>query len=243
MKTKRIITATLLSAGLILGTTSAAHAVDPTPTATMATYSPQLAAYNTSLVAYDSATATIKIRIASYAAAIQVYKTSYATAVQTYQALVAGHSPAKNATDTAILTAAYKSAVTSYYALTATFSAQKKIYQAVAHAYLISYLSTAKDFKTVLAAHDQLSASIDVVFYTVVHIARTNYLAAMAGARTASQKASAVSTRAIAVAAATGIRNAALAALGSTPVKPIKPSHVIVPDNGYRAERPIKATN
>jgi hypothetical protein len=67
MKTKKIITATLLSAGLILGTTSAAFADNSTPTAsvTMATYTSQLATYNTSLIAFDSATATFKIQTAA----------------------------------------------------------------------------------------------------------------------------------------------------------------------------------
>ena len=67
MKTKKIITATLLSAGLILGSTSAAVATDPTPTSpstvTLVTYKAQLAAYNTSLVAYDSATITFKAQV------------------------------------------------------------------------------------------------------------------------------------------------------------------------------------
>ncbi|MEK6647801.1 MAG: hypothetical protein AABY37_00605, partial [Actinomycetota bacterium] len=61
---KKIITAALLSAGLVMGSTSAAFAVDPTPTptatstTTATTYAVQLAAYNTALAAYDSATVT-----------------------------------------------------------------------------------------------------------------------------------------------------------------------------------------
>jgi hypothetical protein len=79
----KTVTATLLSAGMILGTASAAFALDSTPTATVATtasFNAQVAAYNTSLLAFDNASATFKIQVAAYTTAVQVYKTSYINA-------------------------------------------------------------------------------------------------------------------------------------------------------------------
>jgi hypothetical protein len=86
MNTKRIITATILSAGLIMGSTSGAFAADnkepaPTPTA----YAVQLAAYNTAMTTYESAMVTYKAQMVLFDAAVRSNETAYKIALKSYE--------------------------------------------------------------------------------------------------------------------------------------------------------------
>ena len=114
---KKIITATLLSAGLIMGSTSVAFATETTSASTapvtLATYKVKLATYNTALVAYDSATVTIKAQVVAFGVANQTYKTAYESTLLNYKAVLKANAPATTPAQYAVLLAAYNTALTA----------------------------------------------------------------------------------------------------------------------------------
>ena len=243
MKRNKIVTATILSAGLILGTTSAAFAVDSTTTATVTTasYSSQVAAYNASLIAFDTATATFKVQVAAYATAVQNYKTSYATALATYKAILKANSPATTAAQYAVLVAAYNTAMTAYTSATVTFKAQTSVYQAAVLAYTNAYKSVYQGYKTTVAVREALKKSIRVTFNASVHNANVAFATAMSIATTDIQKTAATNARQAAIATAIATRKAALDALGAKVVKPVKvEAKIHAKDDVVKFDRPIR---
>ena len=91
MKVNRIITATLLSAGLIVGTSSAVHAAGPTSvattTVTMSTYQTQLVAYKRVLSTYASVVAAFKVQVFVFGNAVEASKASYGVSLYSYTAV------------------------------------------------------------------------------------------------------------------------------------------------------------
>ena len=86
MKTKRIITATILSAGLIIGSTTGAFASDDKqPAPTPAVYAVQLAAYNTAMTTYESAMVAYKAQMVLFDAAVRSNETAYKIALKSYE--------------------------------------------------------------------------------------------------------------------------------------------------------------
>lgn len=243
MKRNKIVTATILSAGLILGATSSAFATDSTPTATVTTasYNSQVAAYNSSLIAFDSATATFKIQIAAYSTAVQVYKTSYNNALETYKAILKANSPATTAAQYAALVAAYNAAMTAYTTATVTFKAQLSVYQAAALAYNNAYKAVYQGYKTTLEMREQLKKSINVAFDLAVHNANVAFATAMSTATTDAQKTAATNARQGAIVTAIATRKAALDTLGAKIVKPSKVEiKISVKEDGFKFDRPVR---
>jgi len=117
MKTNRIITATLLSAGLILGTTSAAYAVDPAPSAnlTATSYASQLATFNLAAAALGDATLAFRTQISANATALAAYKVSYASLQSAYQTAVTANTPDNTKVRYTNLVAAYNVASVAYH--------------------------------------------------------------------------------------------------------------------------------
>lgn len=246
MKRSKIVIATILSAGLILGTTTAAFAADRSSTVkvTAASYDSQVTAYNSSLIAFDSATATFKIQVAAYATAVQAYKTSYSSALATYKAILKANSPATTAAQYAALVAAYNTAMAAYTSATATFKTQTAVYQAAVVAYANAYKSVYQGYKTTLAMRESLKKSVRVTFEAGVHNANVAFATAMSAAITDIQKTAATNARQAAIATAIATRKSALDALDAKIVKPVKvdarfnaKEHVVKLD---RPERPIR---
>lgn len=243
MKRNRVLTATILSAGLILGTTSSAFATDSTPTSTVTTasYASQVAVYNSSLIAFDSATATFKIQVAAYSTAVQAYKRSYSTALETYKAILKANSPATTAAQYAALVAAYNTAMTAYTAATVTFKAQLSVYQAAALTHNNAYKAVYQGYKTTLHMREQLKKSISVTFNLAVHNANVAFATAMSTATTDVLKAAATNARQSAIVTAIATRKAALDTLGAKIIKPSKVEvKISVKEDGFKFDRPAR---
>ncbi len=211
MKTKKIITATLLSAGLILGSTSAAFATDPTPaptaTVTLSAFQVQLVAYGTALAAYDSATVTFKAQVIVFGTALQAYKTA----------------PAGNS-----------SAIV-------TFKAALSAYQTAVMTYKTSYANAVGSFKVTLSMREDLRRAINIAFENAIHTANATFATAMGIATTADQKLAATTARQNAVASAISVRKAALDAVGDKPAAPKKLIKMGDRDKKYKADKPRKS--
>jgi hypothetical protein len=99
MRTKHIVTTSLLSAGLILGSVSVANATDPTPTTVTTsspvatTYAQQLAAYKVTLASpvattYAQHLAAYKVTLASYQVAMDQYRAAWKVTMDQYNAAI-----------------------------------------------------------------------------------------------------------------------------------------------------------
>ena len=243
MNTKKIITVTLVSAGLILGATNTAFAVDYTSTATVTTttYISQLTAYNTALTTFESATTTFKIRIAAYASAAQVYRASYSNALLIYKAILKAKTPFATTARSAVLMVAYNTAMTSYTTATATFKAQSSQYQAAVTRYKAAYQTISHSFKAVSDMREQLKKSINSSFNVSVHKANVAFATVKASARTDAEKSAAINVREGAVVAVVAVRKTALDGLGAKMVKPSK-QRIEMGDkiNSFKAVKPIQ---
>jgi len=242
MKTKRIITATLLSAGLILGTTSAAHAVDPAPNAnlTVASYSSQIATYNLASVSFDAATAAFRTQVSTYAAALAAYKVSDAALQQTYQAVLKANVPATTALRFATLMTAFNTATVAYNSSAALFMSQSNTYQAAMQSYEKSYQAAVVSYKVTLGMYESLNKTIYMAFETSLRNANQTFAVSLRGAKTKAQKASAIKVRHLAVLAAIATRSAARIALGAKPISPIQQIKIGQKIDTFAAVRPVR---
>lgn len=242
MKTKKIVTATLISAGLILGTTNAAYAVDSVPSAnlTVASYSSQFATYNLTSAAFDAATATFRTQVSAYATALAAYKASDATLQQTYQAVLKANVPATTVVRYATLMTAYKAATIAYNSSATLFMSQSNAYQAAVQSYEKSYQAAVTSYKVTLGMYEQLNAGIYTDFETAVHNANRTFAVALRSAQTKAQKASATKVRSKAVVAAIAIRSAARVALGVAPIKPVQQIAIGKKADSFKAIRPVR---
>lgn len=242
MKTKRFITATLLSAGLILGSTSAAHAVDPAPTTnlTVASYSSQFATYNLMSAAFDAATATFRIQVSTYAAALAAYKVSDAALQQRYQAVLMANSPATTGIQFATLMAAYKTTTVAFNSSATQFTSQSNTYQAAVQSYEKSYQAAVASYKVTLGMYEDLYATIYMAFETSIHNANNTFAISLRASKTKAQKASAIKVRHLTVLAAIATRSAARVALGAKPISPIQQIKIGQKADAFKALRPVR---
>lgn len=244
MKPNKIITATLLSAGLIVGSMSVASATDPSPaptaTVTLSAYQVQLAAYGTSVAAYDSATVTFKAQAIVFGTAVQNYKMAYQSAFQTYGAFLKANTPANNPAAYVRLLAAYKAAMVAYNSATVVFKAQLSTYQSAVKIYKTAYENAVRIYKVTISMRENLRGAINIAFEGAVHSANAVFATAMGIATTADQKLAATTARQNAIANAIAVRKVALDAVG---VKPAYPKHLIkLGDRGenYKVDPPAK---
>lgn len=242
MKTKGIITATLLTGGLILGTTSAAYAVDPAPSTnlTVASYSSQLATFNLASAAFDAATFTFRTQISTYAAALAAYKASDATLQLNYQAALKANMPANTAVKYAHLMTAFTLATTSYNTTAALFSTQSKAYQAAVQSYEMSYRAALQGYKVSIAMWGALNKTIYTNFETAVHNANAKFAIALRAAQTRTQRVSAIKARTATIKAAIAVRSAARIALGTPPIKPVQQIKIGEKVDTFVGVRPIR---
>jgi hypothetical protein len=246
MKTNKIITATLLSAGLILGTTSAAYAVDPAPSAnlTVASYSSQFATYNLMSSAFDSATTTFQAETATYATALAAYKVSDAALQLAYKSVLTANSPITTTAKYTTLLAAFKTATVAYNSSAALFNSQSNAYQAAIQSYEKSYQTVVAGYKVTLGMYEDLNATIYMAFETAVHNANNKFAVALRASKTKAQTASVTKVRHSAIVAAIATRSAARVALGAKPISPIQQIKIgqkIDTFKGIRPVRPVKA--
>ncbi len=242
MKTKKIITATLLSGGLILGTTSAAYAVDPALSAnlTVASYSSQFATFNMSSAAFDAATATFRTQVSTYATALAAYKASDAALQQAYQTVLKANTPTRTAVQYSTLTTAYKTVTIAYNKSATLFMSQSNAYQAAVQSYEKSYQAAARSYKTTLAMYEQLNKTIYLAFETAVHNANHTFAVSLRASKSKAQKANAIKVRHLAVVAAIATRSAARAELGSRPISPIQQIKIGQKVDTFKALRPVR---
>ena len=242
MKTNEIITATLLSAGLIIGTTSPAFAADPAPSAnlTVASYSSQAATFNVTSAAFDAATATFRTQVATYAAALAAYKVSDAALQQTYQAVLKANVPATTAIRYATLISAYKTTTVAYNSSAALFMSQSNIYQAAVQSYEKSYQAAVVAYRLTLGMYENLYATIYLNFETAIHNANHAFAISFRASKTKVQKASAIKVRQSAVLAAIATRSAARVALGARPISPIQQIKIGQKVDTFKTLRPVR---
>jgi len=221
MKTKKVLTATLLSAGLMMGSVSSASAEESTPTptptssasasatatATATTYQAQLEAYKLALVAY-------RTNLAKYGAAIKEslkqYEEAWKLTLEQYEA-------------------ARKAAIANYKADTDKYLAAWKIAN---ERYLLDS-----------AALKVGRQAVNTTFQAAVAKAIADFKTSMVTATTADQKSVAETARKAAIAAATAGRKSALDALGPEPVRPSKPNvptKLVLPVRPTKPAAPIK---
>lgn len=246
MKSKRIVTATLLSAGMILGTATSAHAVDPTPSAnlTVASYSSELAAYNVTSASFDAATVAFRTQISTYATALTAYKASTAALLQTYQTVLTANSPIKTAARYATVLAAFKAATVAYNNAEAQFMLQSGVYQAAVQSYEKSYQADVATYKTTLAMWEQLNKNIYMSFENSLRSANQTFATALLASKTKAQKAIALKKRDLRVRAAIAVRASARIALGAKPIKPVRQIKIgqsVAEFNAVRPVRPVMA--
>jgi hypothetical protein len=207
MKVNRIITATLLSAGLIVGTSSAVHAAGPTsvatPTVTMPTYQTQLVAYKRVLSTYASVVAAFKVQVVVFGNAVQTYKASHGVSLDAYKA-------------------ASNTAITTYTNATVAFKAQLARYETAVKSYDAAYTTAVKSYMTTVRMREKLRNSINIAFRTAIHNANALFANAIANATTVEQKLAATNVHKRVAALAKKVRKARLHALGARPVRPIK---------------------
>ncbi len=242
MKTKRLITATLLSAGLILGTTSAAHALDPAPSAnlTVASYSSQFATYNLMSTSFDAATVAFRSQVSTYAAALAAYKVSDAALQQTYQAVLKANLPATTVIRFATVMSAYKTATVAFNSSAELFMTQSNTYQAAVQTYEKSYQAAVASYKVTLGMYEGLYTRIYTAFETSMHKANYTFAVALRASKTKAQKAHAIKVRHLAVLAAISTRSAARVALGAKPMSPIQQIKICQKVDTFKALRPIR---
>ncbi len=242
MKTNKFITATLLSAGLVLGTTSAAFAVDLAPRAnlTVASYSSQIATYNLMSASFDAATATFRTQVSTYAAAIAAYKVSDAALQQTYQAILKANVPATTVLRFANVMTAYKTATVAYNSSATLFMSQSNTYQYAVQSYEKSYQAAIASYKVTLGMYEGLYATIYTAFETSMHNVNSTFAVALRASKTKAQKASAIKVRHIAVLAAIATRSAARVELGAKPMSPIQQIKIGQKADAFKALRPVR---
>lgn len=246
MKSKKIITATLLSAGLILGTTSAAYAVDPAPSAnlTAASYSSQLATFSLASTTLGDANTVFRTQVAANAVALAAYKASYAALQSAYTAALALNSPVTtNARFTASV-AAYNVASISYHSSARLFSSQSKTYQSAVQIYEKAYRAAIDSFKIAIASYGQVNATIYLNFENSLKKANNVFAVSLRAAKSKAQIARATNVRAKAVLAAIATRNAARLALGAAPIRPVQAIKINQKVDSFQAVRlvfPVRA--
>lgn len=245
MKSKKIITATLLSAGLILGTTSAAYAVDPAPSAnlTAATYSSQLATFNLAAAALEDATVAFRTQITTNATALAAYKASYAALQTAYQAAVTANSPVNTNAKYANLVAAYNVASTAYHSSARLYSSQSKTYQAAVQSYETAFHAAIDSFKIAIASFGAVNATIYLNFENSLKKANSVFAVSLRAAKTKAQRAHAINVRVKAIHAAIATRSAARIALGAAPIKPVQQIKINQTVDSFQAVRlvyPVK---
>jgi hypothetical protein len=235
METNKIITATLLSAGLILGTTSAVYAADPAPSAnlTVVSYSSQLAAYNVTAASFDTATAAYKTQIAAY-------KTSDAALQLAYKTVQTANTPVRTTAKYMVLIAGYKTATLAYNSAEKLFMSQSNAYQAAVQSYEKSFHAALAGYKSTLGMYEQLRASIYMAFETSVHNANGTFAVALRASKTKAQKISAIKVRHNAIVAAIAVRSAARIALGAAPIKPVQQIKIGQSVGTFNAVRPVR---
>jgi hypothetical protein len=225
MKVNRIITATLLSAGLIVGTSSAVHAAGPTsvatPTVTMPTYQTQLVAYKRVLSTYASVVAAFKVQVVVFGNAVQTYKASYGVSLDAYKAVIKANFPGTNTAKNPVLLAASNTAITT----------------------------AVQNYDALVTKREDLRKAIDVAFETAIQNANAVFATASTIATTADQKLAATNARQSAVDLAKTVRKARLHAVGAKPVRPIKRMKFNNRIKNFNADKPVrpvkpaKATN
>lgn len=245
MKTKKIITATILSTGLILGTTSAAYAVDPAPSAnlTVASYSSQLAAFNLASAAFGDATVAFRAQVLANATALAAYKVSYAALQQAYQAAVVANSPVTTAVRYSNLVAAYNVASTAYHSSARLFSSQSNTYQTAVQSYEKAYRAAIDSYKLAIASFGQVNATIYLNFENSLKKANSIFAVSLRASKTSAQKSRAMNIRTKAVLAAIATRSAARTALGAAPMKPVQQIQINQKVDAFQAVRlvfPVK---
>lgn len=242
MKRNRIITATLLSAGLILGTTSAAHAVDPVPSAnlTVASYSSQIATYNAMSGSFDAATVAFRTQISAYASALAAYKAADAALQLSYQAAIKANSPVTTALRYATLMTAFKAATVAYNNSETLFMSQSNAYQTAVQNYEKSYRTAVIGFKVTIAMFEELNARIYMAFETALHNANHKFAVALMASKTKAEKAQAHKVRNLAVRAAIATRSAARVALGLKPITPVQQIKIGQKVDTFQAMRPVR---
>lgn len=242
MKTKRIITATLLSAGLILGTTSTAHAVEPVPSAnlTVASYSSQIATYNAMSASFDAATVAFRTQISTYAAALAAYKATDAALQLSYQAALKTNVPVTTALRYTNLMSAFNTATIAYNNSEALFMTQSNAYQAAVQNYEKSYQAAVTGFKVTAAMFGELNTRIYMAFETSLHNANHTFAVALMASKTKAQKARAHKVRNAAVLAAIATRSAARVALGAKPISPVQQIKIGQSVDIFAAVRPVR---
>lgn len=242
MKMKKIITATLLSGGLILGTTSAAYAVAPASSAnlTVASYSSQFATYNVSSVAFDAATATFRTQVSAYAIALSAYRASDASLQQVYQAVLKANTPTKTAVQYSTLLTAYKTVTIAYNNSASLFMSQSNAYQIAVQSYEKSYQAAVRSYKATLGMYEQLNKIIYMTFGTAVQNANHAFAVALRASKTKAQKANAIKVRHLAVVAAIARRSAARVELGYRPISPIQQIKIDQKVDTFKTLRPVR---
>ena len=246
MKSKRIITATLMSAGMILGTATSAHAVDPTSNVnlTMASYTSELGAYKATSMSFEAATAAFRTQVLTYTSALVAYKASTAALLQTYQGILSANAPMKTDAQYAAVLAAYNTATAAFNSARNQFMVQSTAFQASVQTYEKSYQSDVATYKVTLGMYGQLNKNIYMAFENSLRAANKTFSTSLRASKTKAQKAVALKRRDVTVRAAIAVRAAARVALGAKPTKPvqeIKIGQSVASFNAVRPVRPVMA--
>lgn len=243
MRKVRIVTAALLSAGLILSTATTAFSVNSKPlgTVTASTYKSHLAAYKSGLIAFAGATAIFKVQVAKYAAAFQKYTRSTTDSLNAYTEVLKTNSSAPSAVQYALEVSAYKIAVTAYNTNTAVNKSALKVLQVAATNYDVLYRVIQRSYQVVLQLREQLKLTTNPAFAVSVHRANITFAASMAAATSAEQKNAATNLHHAAINTAVVSRKDAIVAQGLKIVKPVK-SAAGASNQGYgfKATRPVR---
>ena len=155
---------------------------------------------------------------------------------------------AKSPTAYAAQLAAYKDALVEYRITVAVNAINYRIalekyqsdWQAALTKYEAPYKAALAQYQPLQAAWIAKLAPIAAVRKSALDKADADFLAAIAIASTAAQKNLALSARASATASATTAYKTAVAALGSAPVKPVKPAELTKPPVPVKPAAPTK---
>ena len=226
MQVNRIISATVLSVSLVLGTSSAVSAAAPTSVSTaivtMASYQTQLAAYKLALSKYNSVLASFKVQVAGFGTAVQTFEASYGDSFETYKAAIRANSQGSNATTNPVLSTVVNKAVTTYTNARVAFEAHLAHYKSAVKSYEAAYATTMKSYRTTVGLSVRVRKGITINYRTAIRNANAVFAHAMAKATTAEQKLAATNVRKRSALQARKVRQARLHELGARPVRPIK---------------------
>jgi len=155
---------------------------------------------------------------------------------------------AKSPTAYAAQLAAYKDALVEYRVTIAVNAINYRIalekyqadWQATLAKYEAPYKAALAQYQTLQSAYSAKLAPIAAVRKGALDKADSDFLAAIANATTAAQKTLALNARATATTSAIAAYKAAVTALGSAPVKPIKPAELTKPPLPVKPAAPTK---